>query len=144
MDNPGENLKMVMLPALVMGMGISGSTMRMTRTMMLEVFRQDYIRTAWAKGLRERVIVIRHALKNALIPIITVIGYYIPVLFGGTVVIETVFSIPGMGRLLVDATQKRDYTIVSGILLLFALGMVVINLFIDILYAYLDPRIRYR
>ncbi len=144
MDNPVENLKMVLLPAMVMGMGISGGTMRMTRTMMLEVFRQDYIRTAWAKGLRERMIVTRHALKNALIPIVTVIGYYIPVLLGGTVVIETVFSIPGMGRLLVDATQKRDYTIVSGILLLFALGMVFINLFIDILYAYLDPRIRYR
>lgn len=143
-ENIAENLKMLLLPAIVMAMGISGGTMRMTRTMMLEVFRQDYIRTAWAKGLRERTVVVRHALKNALIPIVTVIGYNIPVLLGGTVVIETIFSLPGMGRLLVDAIQKRDYTIVSGVLLLFAFGMVLINLLIDIIYAYLDPRIRYR
>jgi peptide/nickel transport system permease protein len=143
-DDPIENMKILVLPAIVMGMSMSGSTMRITRTMMLEVLRQDYIRTAWAKGLKERVIVLRHSLQNALIPIITVIGYYIPVLFGGTVIIETIFSLPGMGRLLVDATQKRDYTIVSGILLLFAFGMVFINLCVDIVYGFLDPRIRYR
>jgi len=115
----------------------------MTRTMMLEVLRQDYIRTAWAKGLRERVVIIRHALKNALIPVITIIGWQVPVLMGGTVIIEQIFCLPGMGRLLIDAIMMRDYTIVSGVILLFAVGMVLINLMVDLTYGLLDPRIRY-
>jgi len=143
-EDPIGNLKMFIIPAIVLGMAISGSTMRMTRTMMLEVLRQDYIRTAWAKGLRERVVVIRHALKNALIPVITVIGYWVPVMIGGTIIIEQIFGLPGMGRLLVDATLNRDYTVVSGVTLIFAFGMVLINLLIDLTYAYLDPRVHYK
>ncbi len=121
-----------------------GMTMRMTRTMMLEVLRQDYIRTAWAKGLRERIIVMRHTLKNALIPVITVIGWQVPVLVGGTVIIEQIFCLPGMGRLFLDATLHRDYPVVSGVTLVFGLGMVLINLVVDITYGFLDPRVHYR
>jgi peptide/nickel transport system permease protein len=125
-------------------MAMSGMTMRMTRTMMLEVLRQDYIRTAWAKGLRERVVTLRHALKNALIPVITVIGWQVPVLIGGTVIIEQIFCLPGMGRLLIDATLRRDYPIVSGVTLIFAAAVVLINLVVDIAYGFLDPRVHYR
>ncbi|MBA7589705.1 Dipeptide transport system permease protein DppB [subsurface metagenome] len=143
-EDPIGNLQMFIIPAIIMGMAMSGTTMRMTRTMMLEVLRQDYIRTAWAKGLRERVVVIRHALKNALIPVITIIGWQVPVLIGGTVIIEQIFCLPGMGRLLIDATMKRDYTIVSGVMLIFAVGMVSINLIVDLTYGYLDPRVHYK
>jgi peptide/nickel transport system permease protein len=143
-EDPGGNLKMFIVPAFILGMAISGTTMRMTRTMMLEVLRQDYIRTAWAKGLREGVVVNRHALKNALIPIVTIIGGHLPTLIGGTVIIESIFLLPGMGRLLVEATQYRDYTVVSGVMILFGVGLVLINLTVDLTYAYLDPRIRYR
>jgi peptide/nickel transport system permease protein len=137
------NLRMFVIPALVLGMAMSGMTMRMTRTMMLEVMRQDYIRTAWSKGLRERVVTIRHALKNALIPVVTIIGFQIPVLIGGTVIIEQIFSLPGMGRLLVTASLQKDYTLISGIILIFSLGLVTVNLVIDLSYAWLDPRIHY-
>ena len=143
-EDPIGNLEMFIIPAIVLGMGMAGGTMRMTRTMMLEVLRQDYIRTAWAKGLRERVVVIRHALKNALIPVITIVGLQMPVMIGGTVIIEQIFCLPGMGRLLIDATLKRDYTIVSGVMLLFGVAMVVINLMVDLAYGFLDPRVRYR
>ena len=118
--------------------------MRMTRTMMLEVQRQDYIRTAWAKGLRERVVVFRHALKNALIPVITLIGLQAPVLIGGTVVMERIFSLPGMGRLLMDAINGKDQPLVMGIVILFAVVMVLINLFVDLTYAFLDPTVQYK
>lgn len=100
--DPIGNLKMFVIPAIVLGMEMSGMTMRMTRTMMLEVLRQDYIRTAWAKGLKERVVVIRHALKNALIPVVTIIGWQLPLLIGGTVIIENIFGLPGMGQLLIS------------------------------------------
>jgi peptide/nickel transport system permease protein len=143
-EDPIGNLQMFIVPAIVMGMAMSGVTMRMTRTMMLEVLRQDYIRTAWAKGLRERVVIIRHALKNALIPIVTIVGFQLPVLMGGTVIIEQIFNLPGMGRLLIDAIMQRDYTIVSGIMLIFAVGMVLINLMVDLTYGFLDPRVRYK
>jgi len=143
-EDPIGNLKMFIIPAIVMGMAMSGMTMRMTRTMMLEVLRQDYIRTAWAKGLRERVIVVRHALKNALIPVITIIGLQIPVLIGGTVIIEQIFCLPGMGRLLINATLQRDYLLMSGIIFLFAIVLMLVNLGIDLTYAYLDPRVRYK
>ncbi len=107
-EDPIGNFKMFIVPALVLGMGMSGMTMRMTRTMMLEVLRQDYIRTAWAKGLKEQVVTIRHALKNALIPVITIVGFQVPVLIGGTVIIEQIFSLSGMGRLLITACLQRD------------------------------------
>ena len=142
-EDPMGNLQMFIIPAIVLGMAMAGGTMRMTRTMMLEVLKQDYVRTAWAKGLRERVVVIRHALKNALIPVITVIGWQVPVLLGGTVIIEQIFCLPGMGRLLINAIMQRDYTIVSGVMLLFAVGMVLVNLMVDLTYGFLDPRIRY-
>ena len=142
-EDPIGNLQMFIMPAIILGMAMAGVTMRMTRTMMLEVLRQDYIRTAWAKGLRERVVILRHALKNALIPVITIIGWQVPVLIGGTVIIEQIFCLPGMGRLLIDATMQRDYTIVSGIMLIFAVGMVLINLITDLTYGFLDPRVRY-
>ena len=143
-ENPLGNLQMFIAPSIVLGMVMSGATMRITRTMMLEVLRQDYIRTAWAKGLKERVVVIRHVLKNALIPVITTIGWQLPVLLGGTVIIEEVFNLAGMGRLMIDSVTRRDYPVVAGIMLLFSAGMVLINLIIDLTYAYLDPRVRYR
>jgi len=143
-QDPIGNLKMFIIPALVLGMEMSGATMRMTRTMMLEVLRQDYIRTAWAKGLRERVVILRHALKNALIPLVTIMGWLLPGLIGGTVVIENIFCLPGMGRLLMQATAQRDYTMVSGVMFIYSIAMVLINLGVDVAYAYLDPRVRYR
>ena len=142
--DPIGNLKMFIIPAIVLGMEFSGMTMRMTRTMMLEVLRQDYIRTAWAKGLRERVVIIRHALKNALIPVITILGWQLPVLIGGTVIIENIFQLPGMGQLIINATQQRDYTVVSAVMFIFAFAILIINLLVDMTYAFLDPRIHYK
>ena len=115
----------------------------MTRTMMLEVLRQDYIRTAWSKGLRERVVIMRHAIKNALIPIVTLVGMQLPILVGGSVIMENIFNLPGLGRLMVDALDDRDYTMVSGVNLVFATMVVGVNLFIDLIYPYLDPRVRF-
>ncbi len=143
-EDPLGNLRMFIVPAILLGMAMSGMTMRMTRTMMLEVLRQDYIRTAWAKGLRERVVVMRHALKNALIPVVTLIGLDVPVLIGGAVIIEQIFSLPGIGRLILDAIIQRDYPLISGVMLFFGVGLVLINLMTDLTYAYLDPRIHYR
>jgi peptide/nickel transport system permease protein len=138
------NLGQFIIPGILMGMAMSGTTMRMTRTMMLEVLRQDYIRTAWSKGLRERVVVVKHALKNALIPIITIIGLQLPVLIGGSVIMEQIFVLPGMGRLMLDALSARDYPIVSGVNLVMATVILLVNLLVDMTYAWLDPRIRYR
>jgi peptide/nickel transport system permease protein len=112
--------------------------------MMLEVLRQDYVRTAWAKGLRERVVVMRHALKNALIPVITIIGMQVSFLIGGEVIIENIFSLPGLGRLIVTATAQRDYSVVQGVILLFAIVMVLFNLLVDLTYGYFDPRVSYK
>ena len=142
--DPIGNLGMFLLPALVLGTGMTGSSMRMTRTMMLEVLRQDYIRTAWAKGLNERIIVIRHALKNALIPVITIIGMQLPILVGGSVIIEQIFVLPGIGRLLLDALSQRDYPVVSGINLILATFVIVVNLVVDLTYGWLDPRVHYQ
>ena len=142
--NPITNLKMYIEPAIVMGMGMAGGTMRMTRTMMLEVLRQDYVRTAWAKGLKERVVVMRHALKNALIPVITVIGGQLVIMIGGDVIIEQIFNLPGLGRLMLNAIALRNYPTVSGVLFIFAIGMVFINLLVDVTYGFLDPRVNYR
>ncbi len=138
------NLVVFIVPSLILGTYFAAATMRMTRTMMLEVLRQDYVRTAWSKGLRERVVVVRHAIKNALIPVITLTGLQLPVLIGGSVIMENIFNLPGIGRLLVDALLDRDYPMVSGVNLVFAAGVVVINLVVDLLYGFLDPRVRYR
>jgi len=143
-DDPLGNLKMFIVPAIVLGMAMAGATMRMTRTMMLEVLRQDYIRTAWAKGLRERVVVVRHTLKNALIPVVTVIGIQMPVLIGGAVIIEQIFCLPGVGRLLINSTVARDEPVIGGIVLIFAAVLVLINLVVDLTYGFLDPRVHYK
>jgi peptide/nickel transport system permease protein len=142
--NPLGNLAQFLLPAFIMGMVMSGTVMRMSRTMMLEVLRQDYIRTSWAKGLRERVVVTRHALKNALIPIVTIVGLQIPVLLGGNIIMEQIFALPGMGLLMIDALNRRNYPIVSGINLFTAMLVLLANLLVDVSYAYLDPRVQYR
>ncbi len=143
-DDPLANLGQFLIPALVMGMFTSGGTMRVTRTLMLEVLRQDYIRTAWSKGLGERQIIIRHAVRNTLIPVITIFGGLIPSLFGGSVIMEQIFALPGMGRYFLQAAVGRDYLIVSGIVLIFSSLVMVTIVVTDLAYAYVDPRIRYK
>ena len=142
-EDPLGNLAMFVIPSLILGTYLSAATMRMTRTMMLEVLRQDYIRTAWSKGLKERVVIVRHAIKNALIPVLTLIGLQMPILVGGSVIMENIFNLPGLGRLMVAALEERDYTMISGINLFFATTVVGINLMTDLLCAFLDPRVRY-
>ena len=142
-EDPLGNLGVFIIPSVILGTAMSAATMRMTRTMMLEVLRQDYIRTAWAKGLKERVVVMRHAVKNALIPVVTLIGMQLPILVGGAVIMENIFNLPGLGRLFVDALDERDYPVVSGVNLVFATGVIGVNLMIDLIYPYLDPRVRY-
>ena len=144
MDDPLQNLKQMILPAIILGTALSAITMRLTRTMMLEVLRQDYIRTAWAKGLSERLVVIRHALRNALIPVVTLIGLQAPILIGGAVIVEQIFVIPGMGLLLLDAISQRDYPIITGVSLVIGLCVMLINLAVDLSYGLLDPKVRYR
>jgi peptide/nickel transport system permease protein len=143
-ENPIGNLKLFLLPGLVLGFSLSGVTMRMTRAMMLEVLRQDYIRTAWAKGLREKIVILRHALKNALIPVVTLFGLNIPILIGGTVIVEQIFVLPGMGLLMFDAINQRDYPIITGLMLIIGLVVLVVNLLVDLSYGFLDPKIRYK
>ena len=142
-EDPLGNLGMLLIPSLILGTASAAATMRMTRTMMLEVLRQDYIRTAWSKGLSERVVVMRHAVKNALIPVVTLIGLQLPILVGGSVIMENIFNLPGLGRLLLESLIARDYPVVSGINLVFATMVVGVNLMIDLIYPYLDPRVRY-
>jgi peptide/nickel transport system permease protein len=142
--DPLGNLGQFILPAAVLGAGLTGSSMRMTRTMVLEVLRQDYIRTAWAKGLSERGIVIRHVLRNALIPVVTIIGMQLPMIIGGSVIIEDIFSLPGVGRLMIEALSQRNYPMVSGINLILATFVIIINLVVDLTYGFLDPRIHYQ
>ena len=142
-EDPLGNLGVFLIPSLILGTASAAATMRMTRTMMLEVLRQDYIRTAWAKGLNERIIVLRHAVKNALIPIVTLIGLQLPILVGGAVIMENIFNLPGIGRLMLLALNDRDYPVVSGVNLVFATMVVGVNLMIDLIYPYLDPRVRY-
>lgn len=142
-EDPISNLKFMLAPAFILGASASGSTMRFTRTAMLEVLRQDYIRTAWAKGLQEHVVIIRHALKNALIPVVTIIGLGIPSIVGGSVIIESVYSIPGMGRYYLGAIQQLDFPVVQAINLVAALVVLFANLFVDLSYSWLNPRIRY-
>jgi peptide/nickel transport system permease protein len=143
-ENLSNNVRMMWLPALILGVNLTGGVMRFTRTTLLEVLRQDYIRTAWAKGLRERTVITRHALRNSLIPVVTILGLELPLLIGGAVIIETVFNLPGVGRYVVDSFNTLDYPIAQGVTLLLALAVIFANLAVDLTYAYLDPRIRYR
>lgn len=140
----GANIVQFIIPGLIMGTASAGGTMRMTRTMMLEVLRQDYIKTAWAKGLKERAVIVRHAMKNAMIPVVTIIGAQIPTLIGGSVIMEQIFCLPGIGRYMIDAIGQRDYPIISGINLMMASVLLFLILLVDLSYAWLDPRIRYR
>ncbi len=151
-EDPFANLQFLLFPfgyfipvgpAVILGISLSGTVMRLTRAQMLEVLRQDYVRTAWAKGLKERTVVTSHALKNALIPVVTVVGLQLPILVGGSVVVESIYNVPGMGQQLAQSIGTRDYTVVQAIALIIAVVVVLSNLLIDITYAYLDPRIRY-
>jgi peptide/nickel transport system permease protein len=142
-SDPVKNLQMLALPAIAGGIATGASIMRLLRSQMLEVLRQDYVRTAWAKGLRERTVVMRHALKNALIPVLTIAGLLVGVLFSGNVILETMFSIPGIGLFLVTSIRQNDFPVVDGIVLVVAIVLVFTNLAVDLAYAWLDPRIRY-
>ncbi len=141
-QNPLANLQQMWLPALILSLGTAAQVMRMTRAMMLEVLRQDYIRTATAKGLHRGVVLTRHALRNALMPVVTIFGLTMAFLIGGTVIFESIFSLPGMGRYLIEAVTRRDYAAVQGITLVFAVSVVLINLIVDLSYTWLDPRHR--
>jgi peptide/nickel transport system permease protein len=143
-EDLGENLKQFLLPAFLTGAATSALTIRLTRTMMLEVLRQDYIRTAWAKGLSERTVLIRHAVKNAFMPVITVVGAQIPAILAGQIVTEQIFALPGIGRAFLDALNQRDYPIISAINTMVATAILVMNVVVDISYAWMDPRIRYK
>jgi len=143
-EAPWKNLQQFLLPAAVLGFRLSAATMRMTRSTLLEVLREDYVRTARAKGLVERVIIYKHALKNALIPVVTIVGGQLGTLLAGTVIVETIFALPGMGRLTVEAILFRDYPVVQTNVMLVAATLVTLNLLVDLTYAWLDPRIHYR
>jgi peptide/nickel transport system permease protein len=142
-ENPTAHVLQFILPSLILGIASGASIMRLTRAMLLEVLRQDYVRTAWAKGLRERAVVLKHSLKNAVIPVITVLGIQFAQIFSATVIIESIFQLPGMGRFLFDAILQRDYPVIQGINLLVVSIIVLLNLLVDLAYAVLDPRIRY-
>jgi peptide/nickel transport system permease protein len=138
----GTHLQSMILPSFALGFSAAGLLARMVRSSMLDVLREDYVRTAWAKGLPERLIVVRHALRNALIPALTIIGISVGALLGGAVVTETVFTIPGMGRLVVQSIARRDYPVIQGAIVAIALTYVLVNLVVDVLYVYVDPRVR--
>ncbi len=142
-ENPIGNLKFMLLPSISMALGMASVLVRFTRTSMLEVLGADYIRTARSKGLSEGVVLKKHALKNALLPVITVIGFYAGYLLGGAIVIEEIFALPGIGRLMLYAIEKRDYPVIQGTVIIVALLFIFINLLVDILYGIIDPRIRY-
>ena len=142
--NPWQSIGQMLAPSIILSIALSASIMRMTRTMMLEVMREDYIRTARAKGLRNLVVVIRHALKNALIPVMSIMGIQLAFLAGGTVIMESIFVLPGMGKYLIDAITWRDYPVIQGINLFICTIIILINLLVDLTYGFLDPRIRYR
>ncbi len=142
-EDPIQNLETFFFPSLVLSLGIAAVIMRLTRSSMLEVMRNDYVRTAWSKGLKERTVVWRHALKNAMIPVLTIIGLQVGALIGGSVLIESVFALNGMGLYLLTSVIGRDLLVVQSLVLIFALVFVSINLIVDISYAWLDPRIRY-
>ena len=143
LDDPGKNLSQMILPAVILGIGLSGTIMRLTRAQMLEILRQDFIRTARSKGLAERMVIFVHALRNAIIPVVTILGLQLTVMVSGTVVLESIFVVPGMGRYLLEGITYRDYPIVQAVMLIFAVLIIFSNLVVDIIYAWLDPRIRY-
>jgi peptide/nickel transport system permease protein len=142
-DDPLKNMGHMIVPAILLGLALSAVTMRMTRTMMLEVLRQDYIRTARAKGLSENVVILRHALRNGLIPVVTLIGLQAPLLIGGAVILEQIFVVPGMGLLLLEAVFARDYPVVSGVFLIVGVAILLINFLVDLTYGWLDPKVRH-
>lgn len=143
-ENPLKNMERLFLPALVLGTAMAGSIMRMTRSSILEVLRQDFVRTARAKGIKERAVIFRHAFRNAMIPILTVIGMQIGFLLGGTVIVEQIFSLPGLGQYVLTGITQRDIPVVQGSILFIAVMFVTINLIVDLLYGYLNPRISYK
>ncbi|UCC17397.1 MAG: ABC transporter permease [Dehalococcoidales bacterium] len=143
-QDPAGNLIQFIIPAFIMGASFSGAMTRFVRTVMLEVLRQDYIRTAWSKGLSERSVVFRHALRNTLIPLVTIVGMGLPNLIAGSVITEQIFNLPGIGRWLFDAVTQRDYPVISGMNLVMASLVLFCNLAVDITYAWLDPRVKYR
>ncbi len=142
-DDPATNLQQFIFPALALGFFEMAFTARVTRSSMLEVYREDYTRTARGKGLAERVVIVRHALKNALLPVVTVTGFQLGRLLAGTVVIENIFMVPGMGKLLLDSVFHRDYTEVQAIVVLITVSVLILNLLLDVIYGWLNPRIRY-
>lgn len=142
-DNPSENLQQYVFPALALGYYHTAIVARMTRSCMLEVLREDYVRTARAKGLRERLVIGRHALKNAVLPVVTVAGWQFGRMLGGTVIIEAIFGLPGIGRILIESIHHRDYPVIQALLLLMAVAFLFMNLMVDLVYGWLDPRIRY-
>ena len=141
--DPWGHLSQFLIPGFLLGVASAASVMRLTRTQLLEVLRQDYVRTAWAKGLAERMVVVKHSLKNALIPVVTILGIQVAQILSGTVIFESIFGLPGMGRYLFDSITERDYPAIQGINLVVVTTVVTVNLFVDLLYAWLDPRIRY-
>jgi peptide/nickel transport system permease protein len=143
-ENPSSNMQQFLLPAAIMALGAAAVVMRMTRSMVLEVLGQDYVRTARAKGLRELIVLVRHALRNALIPVVTVLGVSVASLLGGTVIFENIFALPGVGRYMIQAVAARDYPVVEGVSLALTVGIVLVNLLVDVSYSLLDPRIRFR
>ncbi|MEO1644757.1 MAG: ABC transporter permease, partial [Chloroflexota bacterium] len=142
-EDPVRNLQQMIFPAITLGTSFSASVMRMTRSSMLEVLTEDYIRTARSKGLIEFLVIRRHALKNALIPVVTLVGIEFGYLLGGTFIVEQIFAIPGIGRLTVNAITQRDYALVQGVTLFIAINFVLINLLVDVLYTAIDPRVKY-
>lgn len=142
--DPAENMALILPPAIILGINLGAITMRMTRSTMLEVLREDYIRTARAKGLRAQQVVMRHALRNALIPVVTIIGTQVPVVIGGVVILERIFSLPGIGSFLLTSLTLRDYPVVQAIVLMTSVVVIVTNIVVDISYSFLDPRIRYQ
>jgi peptide/nickel transport system permease protein len=142
-DDPLRNLEQMYLPAIALGLALSATLARLTRSSMLEVLRQDYVRTARAKGLQERVIMSKHALKNAMLPVITVLGLQLGFLLGGTVVLESLFALPGLGSLLLSSVLSKDFTQIQGLVLFFAVIVILINLVVDLSYALFDPRVKY-
>ena len=142
-DDPLTNLHQMIWPALALGFYEMGFVARVTRSAMMEIIREDYMRTARSKGLSENTVVYGHGLKNALLPVLTTSGWIFARLFGGTVIIETIFLVPGMGRILIESIFQRDYTMIQAVIVIAALFIVTINLLVDMLYGWLDPRIRY-
>jgi peptide/nickel transport system permease protein len=141
-DDPRRNLAILATPAIVLGVHLAATQVRYTRAQLLEVLRQDYIRTAWSKGLGGRAVVVRHALRNALVPVVTVIGLQVPAAITGTVILETIFLVPGVGRFLIEGARRADYPVVQGVTLIVAFAVVFANFLVDLSYAFLDPRTR--